>query len=108
MIANLIFYIAFLLTAMLWKKVLVGRFKSGVWGLWDFRSNEWMRQFGGNILGYINAYELTLSKALAGSQWRMVLCRFSGMRVGKRVFVDRDVELMGALKRMLISSIRTC
>ena len=67
-----------------------------------------MQQFGGNILGYINAYELTLSKALAGSQWRMVLCRLSGMRVGKRVFVDRDVELMGALKRMLISSIRTC
>ena len=67
-----------------------------------------MQQFGGNILGYINAYELTLSKAPACSQWRMVLCRFSGIRVGKRVFVDRDVELMGALKRMLISSIRTC
>ena len=94
--------------SLLSKKLLVGRFRSGAWDFWDVRSMEWTRQFFGNQLSYINAFEWTLSKALAGSQWRMVLYRFSGMRVGKRVFVDRDVELMGALKRMLISSIRTC
>ena len=105
MLANLVFYIAFIATGILWQKLLVGRFQSGVWDFWDFRSNEWIRQTGGNFLSNLNAYELTLSKALAGSQWRMVLYRLAGVRVGKRVFVDRDVELMGALKRMLRSSI---
>ena len=105
MIANFVFYIAFIATGILWQKLLVGRFQSGVWDFWDIRSNEWIKQTSGNFLSYLNAYELTLSKALAGSQWRMVLYRLSGVRVGKRVFVDRDVELMGALKRTLRSSI---
>ena len=96
MLAQVAFYVAFLLTVILSKKLLVGRFRSGAWDFWDVRSMEWTRQFFGNQLSYINAFEWTLSKALAGSQWRMVLYRFSGMRVGKRVFVDRDVELTGA------------
>merc|ERR1711935_227339 len=74
--------------------MLVGRFQSGVWDFWDFWSKEWVRQCGGNMLKHINLYELTWGKALAGSQWRIVLYRLSGMRVGKRVFVDRDVMLM--------------
>ena len=48
----------------------------------------------------IDEREHTLTKALNGSQWRLVFYRLSGMRVGKRVFVDRDVVLMGACKRM--------
>ena len=100
MLADLIFYIAFICTAILWKKLLVGRFQSGAWDFWDVRSNEWIRQSGGYILDAIDEREHTLTKALNGSQWRLVFYRLSGMRVGKRVFVDRDVVLMGACKRM--------
>ena len=101
MMAQLAFYAGLILTAILWKRMLVGRFQSGVWDFWDVRSKEWIRQFGGSMLKQINLYELTLSKALAGSQWRMVIYRLSGMRVGKRVFVDRDVMLMGARKHIM-------
>ena len=100
MLAQLAFYAGLVFTAILWKKMLVGRFQSGVWDFWDFWSKEWVRQCGGNMLKHINLYELTLSKALAGSQWRIVLYRLSGMRVVKRVFVDRDVMLMGVRKPM--------
>ena len=100
MLAHLIFYITFLLTALLWKKLLIGRFQSGAWDLWDVRTNEWIRQIGGNLLDGIATSEHTLTKALQGSQWRVVLHRLAGMRAGKRVFVDRDVILMGARKRM--------
>ena len=96
MVADLVFYLAFLLTALLWKRLLVGRFQSGAWDFWDLRSNEWIRQFGGNLMDVIAAREHTLSKALNGSQWRVVLFRLFGMRVGKRVFVDRDAILIGA------------
>lgn len=100
MLADLIFYFAFILTAILWKRLLIGGFKSGVWDFWDVRSTEWIRQLGGNILDGIAEREHTLTKALNGSQLRLVLYRLCGMRVGKRVFVDRDVVLMGALKCM--------
>ena len=100
MLADLIFYMAVLLTAILWKRLLVGRFQSGAWDFWDVRSNEWIRQSGGYILDASSAFEHTLTKALNGSQWRVVFYRLSGMRVGKRVFVDRDAVLMGACKRM--------
>ena len=96
MVADLVFYLAFLLTALLWKRLLVGRFQSGAWDFWDLRSNEVIRQFGGNLMDVIAAREHTLSKALNGSQWRVVLFRLFGMRVGKRVFVDRDAILIGA------------
>ena len=76
-------------------------FKSGVCDTFDVRSNEWIRTFGGNILAEIDVREHTLSKALQGSQWRMIFYRLFGVRVGKRVFVDRDVVLAGALKCML-------
>ena len=100
MLADLIFYMAFLFTAILWKRLLVGRFQSGAWDFWDVRSNEWIRQSGGYILDAIDEREHTLTKTLNGSQWRLVFYRLSGMRVGKRVFVDRDAVLMGACKRM--------
>ena len=96
MLAELIFYVAFIITAILWKRLLVGRFQSGVWDIWDVRSKEWIRGFGGGVLDGISEYQLTMSKALNGSQWRVVLYRLSGMRVGKRVFADRDVVFMGA------------
>ena len=101
MLADLVFYFTFILTAFLWKRLLVGSFKSGVWDLFDVRSNEWIRLFGGSILDAIADREHTLSKALQGSQWRMIFYRLFGMRVGKRVFVDRNVVLTGALKCML-------
>ena len=31
MLAKLIFYVAFILTAILWKRVLIGRFQTGAW-----------------------------------------------------------------------------
>ena len=62
----------------------------------DVRSCEWIRHFGGNLLASITEREHTLIKALHGSQWRVVIHRLSGMRVGTRVFVDRDVVLTGA------------
>jgi len=96
MLAELIFYFTFIATAILWKILLVRRFQSGTWDFWDVRSCEWIRQFGGNLLASIADREHTLTKALHGSQWRVVIHRLSGMRVGKRVFVDRDVVLMGA------------
>lgn len=100
MIAQLAFYMAFILTAILWKRLLVGRFQSGVWDMWDVRSKDFVRQFGGNVLSGIMDSDLTLTKALHGSQWRVLLHRLSGLRVGKRVFVDRDVVLTGARQRM--------
>ena len=96
MLADLIFYITFIATAILWKILLVRRFQSGTWDLWDVRSCEWIRHFGGNLLASITEREHTLIKALHGSQWRVVIHRLSGMRVGTRVFVDRDVVLTGA------------
>ena len=42
----------------------------------------------------------SLSKALTGSQCQLVLYSLSGMRVGRRVFVDRDTVLMGECKRV--------
>ena len=100
MLAQLTFYVALILTAMLWKQLLVGRFQSGVWDIWDIRSKEFILQFGGNMLHFISKYESTLSKALHGSQWRLLILRLSGMRVGRRVFVDRDVVIMGARQRI--------
>ena len=101
MLSDLVFYMACILTAILWKKLLIGRFQSGAWDIWDVRSNEWIRQFGGSILdAIITERDHTLTKALNGSQWRVVIYRLSGMRVGKRVFVDRDVVVIGACKRM--------
>ena len=38
MLARCVFYISFILTAFIWKRLLVGRFQSGVWELWDLRS----------------------------------------------------------------------
>ena len=97
MLARFVFYISFILTAFILKRLLVGRFQSGVWEFWDLRSNEWIRQFAGYILGAVREGENTWGKTLNGSQWRVVLYRFFGMRVGKRVFLDRDVATMGAL-----------
>ena len=102
MLAQLAFFVAFIVTAILWKKLLVGRFRTGAWDVWDVRSNEWIRMCGGYILDGISGpkSEHNFSKALNGSQWRVVIYRLSGMHVGKRVFVDRDVKLMGARERM--------
>ena len=102
MLAQLAFFVAFIVTAILWKKLLVGRFRTGAWDIWDVRSYEWIRGCGGYILHGISGprSEHNFSKALNGSQWRVVIYRLSGMRVGKRVFVDRDVVLMGARERM--------
>ena len=97
MLAQLAFYISFILTAFILKKLFVGRFQSGAWDFWDLRSNEWIRLSAGYILGGVREGEHTLGKALDGSQWRVVLYRFFGMRVGKRVFLDRNVATMGAL-----------
>ena len=107
MLAHLVLYITFIFTTILGKKLLVGRFQSGTWDLLDVRSNEWIRSTG-YALSYIMFSHETLSKALTGSQWQVVLYRLSGLRVGKRVFVDRDVVIMGARKRMprSISSVR--
>jgi len=96
MLAELIFYFTFIATAILWKILLVRRFQSGTWDLWDVRSCEWIRQFGGYLLDNIFGGEHTLTKGLHGSQWRVVFYRLSGMCVGKRVFVDRDVWFQGA------------
>jgi hypothetical protein len=68
MLADLIFYITFIATAILWKLLLVRRFQSGTWDLWDVRSCEWIRHFGGNILALIADREHTLIKALHGSR----------------------------------------
>ena len=97
MLAQLAFYISFILTAFILKKLFVGRFQSGAWDFWDLRSNEWIRLSAGYILGGVREGEHTLGRALDGSQWRVVLYRFFGMRVGKRVFLDRNVATMGAL-----------
>ena len=96
MLASIAFYIACMATVIIWKHLLVGRFRSGVWDFWDVRSNEWIRQNGGAGLNAICERDFTLSRALNGSQWRVILYRLAGMRVGKRVFVDRDVVFMGA------------
>ena len=50
MMAQLAFYAGLILTAILWKRMLVGRFQSGVWDFWDVRSKEWIRQFGGSTV----------------------------------------------------------
>ena len=94
MLAKLIFYVAFILTAILWKRVLIGRFQTGAWDVWDVRSNAWITQF--SFCEFLTQRVMNLN----GSQWRVVIYRLSGVRAGKRVFLDRDVVLMGARKRM--------
>ena len=96
MLAYLTLWVVYIFMAMLCKKLLVGRFRSGSWDFMDVRNNEWMRQGGGYALSRMMFADETLSKALSGSRWQLVIYRFYGMRVGKRVFVDRDVLLMGA------------
>ena len=96
MLAYLTLWVVYIFMAMLCKKLLVGRFRSGSWDVMDVRSNEWMRNGGGYVLSRMMFADETLSKALSGSRWQLILYRFYGMRVGKRVFVDRDVCLMGA------------
>ena len=94
--------IAFTIMAIIGKKLLVGRFRSGTWNVWDVRSREWIKQSFGNNLAYLIMFaDTTLSKALHGSQWQLVIYGFSGMHVGKRVFVDRDAVIMGAFRHML-------
>ena len=95
MLAYLVFYLVFILTMILWKKLIVGRFRSGTWDMLDFRSNEWTKT-SGYVLSVTMFGNDTLSKALTGSQWQVVFYYLSGMRVGRRVFVDRNVVLMGA------------
>ena len=94
MLAKLIFYIAFISTAILWKRLLIGRFQTGAWDIWDVRSNAWITQF--SFCEFLTQRVMNLN----GSQWRVVIYRLSGVRAGKRVFLDRDVVLMGARKRM--------
>ena len=96
MLANIAFYIAFLCTALVLKKLTMGHFRSGDWTFWDVRSQEWTRQVAGYLLKSIGDAEFTLSKALNGSQLRVILYRLFGMRAGKQVFMDRDVVIMGA------------
>ena len=96
MLANLAFYIAFICTAIVLKKQTLGHFRSGAWDVWDVRSQEWIRQIAGHLLKFIGDADFTLSTALNGSQWRVILYRLSGMRAGKQVFLDRDVVIMGA------------
>ena len=100
MLAHIAFYITFILTAIMWKKLIVGRFQSGTWDLLDLRSNEFLRQLAGYLLSYMMFSNDSLSKALTGSQCQLVLYSLSGMRVGRRVFVDRDTVLMGECKRV--------
>ena len=96
MLSTLVFYFALIFTVLLLKKLTLGRFRSGVWDLWDVQSKEWIRQAVGYLLKFIVDSEFTMSKALNGSQLRVVLYRLFGMRVGKHVFLDRDVVIMGA------------
>ena len=96
MLANLAFYIAFICTAIVLKKQTLGQFQSGAWDIWDVRNQEWIRQIAGHLLKFIGDADFTLSTALNGSQWRVILYRLSGMRAGKQVFLDRDVVIMGA------------
>jgi hypothetical protein len=96
MLANLAFYIAFICTAIVLKKQTLGRFQSGAWDVWDVRSQEWKRQVAGHLLKSIGDADFTLSAALNGSKWRVILYRLFGMRAGKQVFMDRDVVIMGA------------
>jgi hypothetical protein len=96
MLANLAFYIAFICTALVLKKQTLGRFQSGAWDVWDVRSQEWKRQVAGHLLKSIGDADFTLSAALNGSKWRVILYRLFGMRAGKQVFMDRDVVIMGA------------
>ena len=93
--AYLVFYLVFIFTMILWKKLIVGRFRSGTWDMLDFRSKEWTKT-SGYVLSVTMFGNDTLSKALNGSQWQLVFCYLYGMRVGRRVFVDRNVVLMGA------------
>jgi len=96
MLANLAFYIAFICTAIVLKKQTLGRFQSGAWDVWDVMSQEWKRQVAGYLLKSIGDADFTLSAALNGSKWRVILYRLFGMRAGKQVFMDRDVVIMGA------------
>ena len=95
MLAYLIFYMVFIFTIILFKKLVVGRFRSGTWNIMDVRDKEWTKSVG-YVLSVTMFGNDTLSKALTGSQWQVVFYYLSGMRVGRRVFVDRNVVLMGA------------
>ena len=59
-------------------------------------AKEWKRQVAGHLLKSIGDADFTLSAALNGSKWRVILYRLFGMRAGKQVFMDRDVVIMGA------------
>ena len=101
MLANLVFFVVFICSAIVLKKQTMGHFRSGDWDFWDVRSLEWIRQAVGYLVKFIGDADFTLSKALNGSQWRVILYRLLGMRAGKQVFLDKDVVIMGESFRFM-------
>ena len=101
MLANLIFFVVFICSAIVLKKQTIGHFRSGDWDVWDVRSLEWIRQAVTNLVKFIGDADFTLSIALNGSQCRVILYRLLGMRAGKHVFLDKDVVIMGESFRFI-------
>tara|TARA_B110001452_G_scaffold26944_1_gene21145 strand:- start:81 stop:1865 length:1785 start_codon:yes stop_codon:yes gene_type:complete len=75
-------------------RLLGGRFRPGTTTLFDVRSGDILRLAFGYPSDFLhrNAFS-AMPYGINGSQLLVGLCRLEGMRIGRRVFVDRDVDL---------------